>query len=135
MESITPKGWSKETPYSQALKAGNLIFVAGQTSTDEQGKTVGKDDVKVQARQVFNRIKTILGTAGAGMEDITQMTVFFTDMHDIDAVREVRKEFFKDHKPASASIGVSSLAKPEYKIEVQVIAVKEDKRPRRKPKK
>ncbi|MBI4257389.1 MAG: RidA family protein [Thaumarchaeota archaeon] len=131
MDYITPKGWSKDTPYSPAVKVGNMIFVAGQTGTDEQGRTVGNGDARAQARQIFTKIKTILKAAGAGLEDVTQLTVFFTDMRDIDAVREVRKEFFKSHKPASASIGITSLAKPEYKLEVQAIAVKEDKPKRR----
>ncbi|MBI2183356.1 MAG: RidA family protein [Thaumarchaeota archaeon] len=124
MKFIRPKGWAEPAIYSQGISAGNLIFLAGQTSTDEKGRPVGVGDMKAQAEQVFKRIKKLLEEAGAGMEDVVKLTTYVTDVQRYEAVRDVRARYFKGHKPTSTMVEVKGLANPEYLLEIEVVAVK-----------
>lgn len=125
MKYVRPRGWKEPAIYSQGITVGNMIFLAGQTSTDEEGRTIGIGDMKVQAKQVFERIKKLLKEAGAEMKDVVKLNTYVTDVRSYDAVREIRAQYFKGHKPTSTLIEVKGLAKPEYLIEIETVAVKE----------
>jgi enamine deaminase RidA (YjgF/YER057c/UK114 family) len=112
-----------ERPYSLGYKAGNLLWVAGQTAQGDDGKPVGLGDPKAQAACIFRRIGLILRDAGATPRDVTKVNTYLTDMRYQAAVREERLKFFGDHKPASTSVQVVALAQPEYLIEIEVTAI------------
>ncbi len=129
-QPITPENFFETTKrygYWHGLKAGNMIFVAGQTSVDEKGRLVGKGDFIAQRRQVFKNIKTILEAAGAKMTDIVNMTVFCKDLKDLrlPESRQLLEEYFQGNYPPSAAIQISSLWHPDLLIEIQVIAMVE----------
>ena len=115
-EHLRPQGWQEPAVYSQGIKAGNLIFLAGQTSVDDEGKVVGVGNIRVQSKQVYERIKRLLEEAGAGFEDVVKLTTYLTDIKSNSVVREARMEYFKGHKAPST---VVSLTK------VEVIALKD----------
>ena len=109
--------------YTDAVRAGNLVFVSGVVPVDDDGGLVGGDDVAAQARQVFANMGRVLAAAGAGFGDVVKVTVFLTDVDDRPAINPVRQEIFGTARPASTLVEVSRLAIPGAKIEVEAVAV------------
>jgi len=114
---------SRPAVYSQAIKAGNLLFIAGQTAVDAQGNIVGVGDPAAQARQVYENITALLEAAGASWQNVVKITTYLTDMRHSDAIREVRQRYLPEPPPASTSVQVVALARPQYLLEVEAIAV------------
>jgi 2-iminobutanoate/2-iminopropanoate deaminase len=109
--------------YTDAVRAGRLVFVSGCVPVDPGGALVGGDDVVAQARQVFRNVGETLAAAGASFRDVVKVTVFLTDVDDRAAINPVRQEVFGDTRPASTLVEVSRLAVPGAKLEVEAIAV------------
>jgi 2-iminobutanoate/2-iminopropanoate deaminase len=107
--------------YSHAVRAGNVLYLAGQTGTDAEPQS-GTGRFEAQTRRTFERMQTILEAAGASLDDLVTMTVFITDIRHGDEFVRLRGEILKRDFPASALIGVSHLANPEALIEIQAIA-------------
>ena len=119
----------KEPPaktFSQALRKGNHLFIAGQTARDTQGKIVGKGDAFRQGRHVFRRIQALVEAAGGTMSDIMKVTVYLTDIRYADDVRKARTEFFKRDFPTSTLLCVTALATPDYLVEIEAEAILDD---------
>jgi reactive intermediate/imine deaminase len=108
--------------YTDAVRAGDLLFVSGCVPIDGEGRLV-PGDVVAQTRQVFENIRLVLEAAGAGFADVVKVTVFLTDVDDRVAVNSIRQEVFGDARPASTLVEVSALAIPGARIEVEAIAV------------
>jgi 2-iminobutanoate/2-iminopropanoate deaminase len=108
--------------YCDAVRFGNLLFIAGIPPTDRSGKVVGGDDVAAQARQVFKNMKLVLDAAGASFADILKVTVYLLDVNDRAKINPVRKEFFGEARPASTLIGINELAIPGMKVEIEAVA-------------
>jgi 2-iminobutanoate/2-iminopropanoate deaminase len=109
--------------YTDAVRAGSLLFVSGCIAVDEQGRLVGGEDVAEQTRQVLRNVGSVLAAAGAGFGDIVKVTVFLTDIHDRATINPVRREFFGAARPASTLVEVSALAVPGAKVEVEAVAL------------
>jgi 2-iminobutanoate/2-iminopropanoate deaminase len=109
--------------YTDAVRAGDLLFVSGCVPVDGEGRLVGAGDVVAQARQVFANIGSILAAAGSGPEDVVKVTVFLTDIDERPEINPVRQEFFGDARPASTLVEVSRLAVPGARIEIEAVAV------------
>jgi 2-iminobutanoate/2-iminopropanoate deaminase len=109
--------------YTEAVRAGDLLFVSGCVPVDGDGRLVGGDDVVEQARQVFRNIGVILAAAGARPQDVVKVTLFLTDVDDRPLINPVRQEFFGDARPASTLVEISRLVVRGAKIEVEVVAV------------
>ncbi len=107
--------------YSHGVRAGNLLFLAGQTGTDSQPQA-GMGRFEAQTRRAFARMQTILEAAGATLDNLVTMTVFITDMRYGDEFVRLRGEILQRDFPASALIGVSHLASPDALLEIQAIA-------------
>lgn len=108
-------------PYSQAIKAGNLVFVSGQIPIiPETGETL-QGDAAVQTRQVLNNLRNILEAAGTSLDKVVKTTIFMKDLNDYAAVNDVYKEFFQNEPPARAAVQVSRLPK-DVAIEIEAIA-------------
>jgi reactive intermediate/imine deaminase len=118
-----------EVAFSQAIKVdkadlSSLLFISGQASIDEKGNVVGKGDIKAQARQTLENMKSVLNQLGAGMDDVVKVTVFVTDMSHFNEIHEVRREFFKKADyPASTIVEINRLANDDLLIEIEAIAV------------
>ena len=95
--------------YTDAVRAGELLFVSGCIAVDGDGRLVGGDDVVAQTRQVFANLDAILAAAGASFADVVKVTVFLTDIDDRPAVNEIRREVFGVTRPASTLVEVSKL--------------------------
>jgi len=109
--------------YTDAVRAGNLLYVSGCVSIDADGNVVGVGDVVAQARQVFANIGVCLSAAGASFADVVKVTTFLTDIEDRAMINPVRQEVFGDARPASTLVEVSALVLPEFLIEVEAVAV------------
>jgi reactive intermediate/imine deaminase len=109
--------------YTDAVRAGDLLFVSGVVPVDDEGGLVGGDDVAAQARQVFANMERVLEAAGAAFADVVKVTVFLTDVDDRPLINPVRQEVFGATRPASTLVEVAGLAIPGAKIEVEAVAV------------
>ena len=108
--------------YSHGVRVGNLLFLAGQTGTD-QPAPAGVGRLEAQTRRAFARMQMILEAAGGTLDNLVTMTVFITDMRYGDEFVRLRGEILQRDFPASALIGVSHLANPDALLEIQAIAV------------
>ena len=109
--------------YTDAVRAGDLLFVSGLVAVDTDGNLVGGDDVVAQARQVFDNLRQTLAAAGCSFGDVVKVTLFLTDVSDRSRINSVRQEHFGASRPASTLVEVSALAVPGAKVEVEAIAV------------
>ncbi len=109
--------------FTDAVVAGDLLFVSGIVAVDGQGRLVGGEDVVAQTRQVFENMRAVLTAAGCGFEDVVKVTVFLTDVDDRPLINPVRQEVFGASRPASTLVEVSRLAVEGAKVEVEAVAL------------
>jgi len=109
--------------YTDAVRAGELLFVSGIVPVDGDGTLVGEGDVVEQARQVFRNLGAVLAAAGAGFGDVVKVTIFLLDVEERPLINPVRQEIFGETRPASTLVGVSGLAVPGARIEIEAVAV------------
>jgi reactive intermediate/imine deaminase len=109
--------------YTDAVRAGDLLFVSGCVPVDGDGRLVGGDDVTAQARQVFANIGAVLTAAGATFADVVKVTVYLTDIGDRALINPVRQEVFGATRPASTLVEISTLAIPGAKVEIDAVAL------------
>jgi 2-iminobutanoate/2-iminopropanoate deaminase len=109
--------------YTDAVRAGPLLFVSGCVPVDAKGELVGGDDVVAQARQVFAIMGAILAAGGASFADVVKVTVYLLDVADRTRIDPVRQEVFGATRPASTLVEVSRLAIPGARLEVEAVAL------------
>ncbi|CAN2041634.1 enamine/imine deaminase, redox-regulated chaperone [Candidatus Magnetomoraceae bacterium gMMP-15] len=109
-------------PYSQAVAAGNLIFVSGQIPLDPKTGEFIKGGIAEQTHRILQNIKAILEEAGTDLSHVVKTTVFLKDIQDFSAMNEVYAEYFNEVLPARAAIQVAALPKGA-EIEIDAIAV------------
>ena len=110
-------------PYSQAIKAGNTIYVSGQLPIDPATGAFAGADIAAQTRQSLTNLKNILKAAGADMCDVVKVTVYLANIGDFAAMNEVYAEFFAAPFPARAAFEVACLPKNAL-VEIECVAVK-----------
>jgi len=109
-------------PYSQAVRAGNVIFASGQIPIDPATGEFVAGGVGEQTEQVMRNITAVLEAAGSGLNQIVKTTVFLADMNDFTAMNEVYARFFPETPPARATIQAARLPR-DAKVEIEAIAV------------
>lgn len=109
-------------PYSQAVKAGNMIFTSGQIPLDPATGKLVEGDIQTHARRSLDSIKAILEEAGASLEDVVKVTVFVADVSKFSLINEVYGEYFSNHKPARSLVEISKLPL-DAQIEIEVVAI------------
>ena len=118
----TPLGPAAIGPYSQGIRAGNLIFLSGQIALDPStGKLIEATDIGSQTRRVLLNVKGVLSAAGASMDNVVRTTVYLKDMNDFAAMNAVYAEFFQVSPPARSTVEVSRLPRDAV-IEIDCIA-------------
>ncbi len=110
-------------PYSQAVKAGGLVFISGQIPIDPKTGEVVQSDIKTQAKLVMENAKAIITSAGCAMSDVVKATIYLKNMSDFVAVNEVYGSYFPVDPPARATVEVSRLPK-DVAVEMDFIACK-----------
>lgn len=131
-QRLMPAGhwdWSMPVPFSQGWRCEDFVFVGGQISADEHGRTIGVGNVEIQTRNVFENIRRVLAEASAEMADIVKLNTFYVFEGEGAEIREfwermtkVRMEFFEEPGPCGTGVRVSGLAYPDLLIEVEAIA-------------
>lgn len=109
--------------FTDAVQAGELLFVSGIVPVDARRELVGGDDVVAQARKVFENMGAVLAAAGCTFADVVKVVVYLTDVADRPLVNPVRQEVFGDVRPASTLVEVSALVIPGARIEVEAVAL------------
>ena len=102
---------------------GRMVFIAGQTASDHDGKVVGAGDAKEQTRFVLGKIQRAVEAAGGTMKDVVAMNVFTTDVRYHRDINETRREVLGGNFPTSTMVQVVALARPELLLEINAIAV------------
>ena len=122
---LTPKSVHSTVGYSHAVRLGDLLFVSGQVSKNEHDETVDVGDAERQTEVVYENLKRVLEESGSGLDMIGKTTVFTTSLEHRPAINRVRERVFGPigRYPASTFVVVSSLAVPEWLVEIEVIAV------------
>ena len=109
-------------PYSQAVRAGNLLFVSGQGHLDPATGALVTGDIATQTRRVMDNIGAILKAAGASFDDVVRTTVYLADMSDFAAMNAAYGEYFTAPAPARTTIQAARLPR-DLRVEIDVIAV------------
>ena len=113
----------------QVVRAGNMVFLRGQVGTDLEGNLIGLGDPEAQAEQAMRNVKQLLEEAGSCLDHTCKITIYLTDRGFREPVYRVVGKWLKEVFPVSTGVVVSGLAKPEWLMEIDVIAVmpEEDK--------
>ena len=122
---LTPKSVHSTVGYSHAARLGDLLFVSGQVPKNEHDETVYVGDAERQTEVVYENLKRVLKESGSGLDMIGKTTVFTTSLEHRPAINRVRERVFGPigRYPASTFVVVSSLAVPEWLVEIEVVAV------------
>lgn len=117
----TPAAPAAIGPYSQAIKAGSLLFVSGQIPIDPATGAMVDGDIAAQTHRVFQNLKAILEAAGASFDHVVRTTVYLADMGDFAAMNEVYGTYFSNPAPARATVQAARLPR-DSRVEIDVIA-------------
>jgi len=109
-------------PYSQAVRAGNMIFASGQIPLDPATKEFVPGGVAEQTEQVLKNLTAVFAAAGVGLDQVVKTTVFLADMNDFNAMNEVYGKYFGQNPPARATVQAARLPR-DAKVEIEAIAV------------
>ncbi len=123
----TYPGQSLDNDLCQVVKAGNLVFLRGQVGSDLDGNTVGINDPGAQADQAMKNVKQLLEEAGSDLSHVCKITIYITDRAYREPVYRAIGKRLKGVFPVSTGIIVQGLARPEWLMEIDVIAVIPDK--------
>jgi len=109
-------------PYSQAVKAGNMVFCSGQIPIDPTTGEFVSNNVAEQTHQVLINLSAVLEAAGTSLNNVVKTTVFLADMNDFTAMNEIYAEFFNNNKPARATVQAARLPR-DARVEIDCIAI------------
>jgi len=109
-------------PYSQAVRAGSMLFVSGQIPMDPETGNLVEGDLAAQTHRVFQNLAAILAAAGATFDNVVRTTVYLADMNDFPAMNAVYATYFSSPAPARATVQAARLPR-DAKVEIDVIAV------------
>ncbi len=107
--------------WSNAIRAGEFLFVSGMVSRSNEGAIEGKGEYE-QTRLIFTKIRHMVEAAGGSMADVVKMTIFVVNIKQNTEVWRARREFFSGDYPASTLVEVRALATPDILVEIEVVA-------------
>jgi 2-iminobutanoate/2-iminopropanoate deaminase len=108
-------------PYSQAVKAGDFVFTAGQIALDPTTMEMVGSDVTAQSERVLQNLGAVLAAAGCNLSDVVKTTVYLADMADFVAMNDVYARYFGDHRPARSAVQAAELPKGAL-VEIDAVA-------------
>jgi 2-iminobutanoate/2-iminopropanoate deaminase len=120
-QAVVPAGRARPiAPYSPGIRLGNLLFTAGAVGADVNGNV--PPGIREQTRNVFDNLKAVLAAAGSGLDHVLKVTVYLTDIGEFATMNEVYRTYFTGDLPARTTVAVAALARPELRIEIEMIA-------------
>ena len=112
-------------PYSQAVRAGSMVFCAGQIPLDPKSGQIVSQDVAEQTRRVLDNLTAVLKSERLTLSDVVKTTVFVTDLADFQTINEIYAKYFSTQPPARSTVQVAALPKAA-RVEIEAIAVADD---------
>ena len=112
--------------FSQAVRVGNVIHVAGQVAVDENREVVGEGDSEAQARQCFANLARVLAEAGASLDDVVRVTVFLVGSEHYAGYAAAKRDHLATALPAGTAVVVAGLMDPRFLLEIEAVAVLPD---------
>ncbi|MCK0769316.1 MULTISPECIES: RidA family protein [Chromohalobacter] len=109
-------------PYSQAIKAGNTVYMSGQIPLDPSTMELVAEDIETQARQVFTNLQAVCHEAAGSLQDIVKLNLYLTDLSNFAVVNQIMEEYFQAPYPARAAVGVKELPKGSQ-VEAEAVMV------------
>ncbi|WP_280562464.1 RidA family protein [Chromohalobacter sp. 48-RD10] len=109
-------------PYSQAIKAGNTVYISGQIPLDPGNMELVAEDIDTQARQVFTNLQAVCQEAAGSLQDIVKLNIYLTDLSHFAVVNQIMEEYFQAPYPARAAVGVRELPKGSQ-VEAEAVMV------------
>jgi 2-iminobutanoate/2-iminopropanoate deaminase len=109
-------------PYSQAVRAGSVLYLSGQIPLDPVSGNLVQGDFATQARRVFENLKAVLQESRAEFRHVVKATVYLSDLANFQTLNSIYEEYFGDHKPARSTVGVAQLPRGAA-VEIDLIAV------------
>jgi 2-iminobutanoate/2-iminopropanoate deaminase len=122
---VTPDAPEAIGPYSQAIRVGNTLYLAGQIAIDPQTNEVVHGTIEEETRLVLDNLKAVVEAAGFTMADVVATSVFLADLNEFPQMNAVYAEYFPEAPPARATVEVARLPR-DVKIEISAIAARED---------
>ncbi len=119
---IIPPGMSPNPALSPGIQVGETLYVSGQIAVDASGNVVGENDCEAQTRQVMANIQAVVKAVGGSMNNVVKITCFLTDIANYPAYSKVRAETFPSNPPASSTVIVVELVRPELLVEVEAVS-------------
>ena len=107
-------------PYSQAIRAGNVVYLSGQIGLDPKTGELVAGGIQAEARRVFENLKAVAETAGQGLAQVVHLTVYLVDLNDFAKLNEIMPDYFQAPYPARATIGVAALPR-NARVEVDAV--------------
>lgn len=123
---INPEGMSQPTAYSHVVRHNNMLFLAGQVSTDAEGNVIGEGDMGAQVRQVLENMKQVLASQGADFSNVVKITIYTTDIEAYRRTGDIRREYWSGVAPASTLVQIQRLARPVFLVEIEATAIVAD---------
>ena len=120
-KAIIPPGVTPNPAFSPGIQVGDTLYISGQAAVDASGNVVGEGDCEVQTRQVMANIRTVVKAVGGSMDNVVKITCFLTDVADYPVYNKVRAETFPSNPPASSTVIVAALVRPEFLVEVEAV--------------
>ena len=123
---INPPTLARPMGYTHVVEdsGARTFYISGQVAMDDSGNIVGEGEMGAQARQVFENLHTALRAVGASFKDVVKLTYFIVDMSQMQAVREARDQYIQpEYLPASTAVEVRRLAREEFLLEIEAVAV------------
>jgi 2-iminobutanoate/2-iminopropanoate deaminase len=112
-------------PYSQAVRAGSMIFCAGQVPLDPKTGQIVSEDISEQTRRVLDNLSAVLKAEGLTLANVVKTTVFLADFADFPKMNEIYATYFTNQPPARSTVGVSTLPK-NARVEIEAIAIADE---------
>jgi 2-iminobutanoate/2-iminopropanoate deaminase len=110
-------------PYSQAVEAGNMVFLSGQIPLRPETGELVTSDIRTETKQVLSNLRAVIEAAGLTIERVARTTIYLVEMSDFQAVNEEYATFFGGHRPARATVQVTGLPKGA-RVEIDAICVR-----------
>ena len=121
-KAINAPGSRALGPYSQAMRAGDYVFLSGVVAFDAKEGKFAPAKIGPQTRQVFANLKTVLAAAGLSLDDVVKTTVYLKNPADFARMNPIYAGYFKDHKPARTTVPGVDWGRPDVLIEIEAVA-------------
>ncbi|MBO20584.1 MAG: hypothetical protein CL732_08605 [Chloroflexi bacterium] len=118
---VIPPGVAPNPALSPGVIVGDTLYVSGHVAIGKDGSVVGEGDAEAQSRQVMSNIRDVVTAAGGKMEDVAKITCFLTDIANYGAYSKIRAETWPADPPASSTVVVAGLVRPELLVEVEAV--------------